>query len=147
MNDENILPYRWKKGQSGNPKGRPKSTINTTLGKILSKRKIKALEEMPQSDIDKWEKMLLTMDMDSLKSLAQLTTAPSYPRSLAVAILFDTKNGNTKTLDKLRSRQYNDAPKRVELTGKDGAPLTTDLNARISVEDARDLLKALETDV
>lgn len=30
MNDENILPYSFKPGQSGNPKGRPKGSVSVT---------------------------------------------------------------------------------------------------------------------
>lgn len=28
MNEENIIPHKWKKGQSGNPAGRPKKISN-----------------------------------------------------------------------------------------------------------------------
>jgi len=39
MNDENIIPYKFKKGQSGNPKGRPKGSksIRSIIKKYLEK--------------------------------------------------------------------------------------------------------------
>jgi alkylation response protein AidB-like acyl-CoA dehydrogenase len=44
---ENVLPHRFKKGQSGNPKGRPKlPDIREALAKVLAEEKdgITALE-------------------------------------------------------------------------------------------------------
>jgi len=37
MNDKNIIPHQFKKGQSGNPNGRPKGSLNskTILQKFL----------------------------------------------------------------------------------------------------------------
>jgi alkylation response protein AidB-like acyl-CoA dehydrogenase len=44
---ENVLPHRFKKGQSGNPKGRPKlPDISEALAKVLAEEKdgVTALE-------------------------------------------------------------------------------------------------------
>jgi len=43
---ENILPHRWKKGQSGNPSGKPKKlpAIDKLLAEVLGKTEGKITE-------------------------------------------------------------------------------------------------------
>jgi hypothetical protein len=54
------------------------------------------------------------------------------------------KSGNTKTLDKLRERQFGKAIQKVELTGKDGADL---MPARVlSKAEAKELFENLNND-
>jgi hypothetical protein len=72
-----------------------------------------------------------------LKTLASWPDANSYAKGLAMAILFDLKNGNTKTIDKLRERQFGKAVQKVELTGKDGTPFNPE-PLTIEIIDSRD---------
>ena len=39
-----------------------------------------------------------------------------YPRNLAIAIISDIKNGVTKTIDKLRDRQFGESKKQIDIT-------------------------------
>lgn len=118
MNDQNLMPP-WKPGQSGNPKGRPKSRVPEALAKIFrSKKKAREFYSLSNKEIDDWELSVLTLNIAQLRALAKWDEAPSYPKGLAIAILSDMKDGRTATLDKLRARQFGEATQKLEITGK-----------------------------
>lgn len=139
-NEQNLRPF--KPGQSGNPKGRPKSRVPEQLVKIFgSKARAKKFYSLSAVEIDEWEAAILTFSANDLKLLAKWEDAPAYPKGLAIAVLSDMKNGKTTTLDKLRERQYGKPTQRMEVTGKDGGDL---IPARtLTKEEAADLLKSL----
>jgi len=142
MAAKDIEPYKFKPGQSGNPKGRPKSRVPEQLVKIFgSKARAKKFYSLSAVEIDEWEAAILTFSVNDLRLLAKWDDAPAYPKGLAVAVLSDMKNGKTTTLDKLRERQYGKPTQRMELTGKDGGDL---IPARtLTKEEAADLFKTL----
>ena len=121
MAKEDIIKYQFKKGQSGNPKGRPPSRVPEQLVKIMGKVQAKKFYKLSAVEITEWEAALLTMNANQLKLLAQWDEANAYPKGLAISILTDMKNGNTKTLDKLRERVIGRPTQRMEITGRDGA--------------------------
>ena len=143
-NEQNILPHRFKPGQSGNPKGRPPNRVPSQLVQIMGKSKAKKFFKLSEEEIIEWEAALLTMNANQLKLLAQWDEANAYPKGLAISILFDMKNGNTKTLDKLRERVIGRPMQRMEITGKDGADF---MPARVlTKQEAKELLDGLEED-
>jgi hypothetical protein len=132
------------KGTSGNPKGRPPSRVPEALKNILGRKKAKKFYRLNESEVNEWEASILTMTTNELKALASWEDANSYAKGLAMGILFDMKNGNTKTIDKLRERQFGKAVQKVELTGKDGADLVP---ARVlSKLEAKELLESLNNE-
>ncbi len=141
-NPENIRPHQFKPGQSGNPKGRPKSRVPEQLVKIFgSKARAKKFYSLSAVEINEWEAAILTFSANDLKLLAKWEDAPAYPKGLAIAVLRDMSNGKTTTLDKLRERQYGKPTQRMEVTGKDGGDL---IPARtLTKEEAADLLNSL----
>lgn len=137
----NLRPP-FKKGQSGNPKGRPPSRVPEQLVKIMGKVQAKKFYKLSAVEITEWEAALLTMNANQLKLLAQWDEANAYPKGLAISILTDMKNGNTKTLDKLRERVIGRPTQRMEITGKDGADF---MPARVlTKKEAKELLDGLE---
>lgn len=142
MAAKDIEAHQFKPGQSGNPKGRPKSRVPEQLVKIFgSKARTKKFYSLSSVEIDEWEAAILSFSTNDLKLLAKWDAAPAYPKGLAIAVLSDMKNGKTTTLDKLRERQYGKPTQRMELTGKDGGDL---IPARtLTKEEAADLLNSL----
>jgi hypothetical protein len=142
MAKEDIIKYQFKKGQSGNPKGRPPSRVPEQLVKIMGKVQAKKFYKLSAAEITEWEAALLTMNANQLKLLAQWDEANAYPKGLAISILTDMKNGNTKTLDKLRERVVGRPTQRMEITGRDGADF---MPARVlTKKEAKELLDGLE---
>jgi len=141
-NRKNIIPYQFKPGQSGNPKGRPPNRVPEQLVKIMGKVQAKKFYKLSAVEITEWEAALLTMNANQLKLLAQWDEANAYPKGLAISILTDMKNGKTKTLDKLRERVLGRPTQRMEITGRDGADF---MPARVlTKKEAKELLDGLE---
>lgn len=78
-NEQNLIPF--KPGQSGNPKGRPKSRVPEQLVKIFgSKARAKKFYSLSAGEIDEWESAILSMSANDLKLLAKWDEAPAYPK-------------------------------------------------------------------
>lgn len=140
----NLRPP-FKPGQSGNPNGRPKNRVPAQLAKVMGKSQAKKIFKLNNSELEEWEATLLTLNANQLKLLAQWDEASAYPKGLAISILYDMKNGNTKTLDKLLERVIGRPTQRMEITGRDGKDLITD-PIMIEIIDSRDKVDAKDTD-
>lgn len=139
---ENVMPHRFKKGQSGNPKGRPKNRVNEQFIQCFGKKRAKAIEGLTQLEIDAWEQKLMVATSSELTVIAKWDEAHVYGKTLAMALLFDIKNGRTTTIDKLRERQFGKPTQKIELTGADGRPLMPP--APMTQEEARAFIRELE---
>jgi hypothetical protein len=120
-NISGLKPF--PKGTSGNPNGRPPSRVPDALAIVLGRKKAKKFYHLNETEVNDWETAVLTMTANELKALVAWGDTSSYPKGLAIGILSDMKSGNTRTLDKLRERQFGKAVQKVELTGADGRPL------------------------
>lgn len=142
-NPENLRGHEFRKGQSGNPKGRPKNRVPEMIVDALKLSSRKELTAgMSIEEVQQWEQFLMVASSDDVVILPQDSGIPVYARALAKAILVDMKNGKTRTLDKLRDRTYGKVTDRVELTGRDGAPLVP--ARRLTQEEAGELFRKLE---
>lgn len=77
-NPENIEKHKWKKGQSGNPKGRPKKIpdLGTALALIMGEKK---------DDITALEMILMKLRADAVKGnirAAELLLKYSFPNGI-----------------------------------------------------------------
>ncbi|MCL1932351.1 MAG: DUF5681 domain-containing protein [Candidatus Azobacteroides sp.] len=134
-NISGLKPFQ--KGESGNPNGRPPSRVPEALKIVLGRKKAKKFYQLNETEINEWEAAILTMTTNELKALAIWEDCNSYAKGLAMGIIFDMKNGNTKTIDKLRERQFGKAVQKVELTGADGRPFNPE-PLTIEVIDSRE---------
>ena len=92
-------------------------------------------------EIDDWDNLILSASVADLQVLVKTDNVPAYPRSLIMAILTEMKNGQCRTIEKLRDRQHGKAIKH-EITGANGEALIPD--ATLTPEQARLFLEELQ---
>lgn len=142
-NEQNLCPP-WKKGQSGNPKGRPRNRVAEFRERIMGKKKAKKYFGIGAFEVTEWYEVLITMDLPDLKLLAADDTAPALARTYARAIIFDMNAGKTSTIDRISEKLYGKAIQRVEHTGADGSDLIP--AQTLTKDEARELFSELEKD-
>lgn len=146
MANEKNLVAPWKPGQSGNPKGRPKNRVtNEWLVACFGRKTARAIKALRREEIDTWEQLLLVASAEQLTVIAKWAETPAYAKNLAMALLYDIKEGRTSTIDRLRERQYGKTADRLEVTGAGGAPLMPQ-PLTIEVIDSREQVEQTETD-
>ncbi len=136
----NLEKGKFKKGQSGNPAGKKKNRVTALLKSVLPKSKLKKSEALSIEEINTIEKSLLALELPDIQLLAKAEETPTYMKTLAMALIIDMKNGQTKTVDLLRSRQYGATKQQIDLTTA-GAPLN---QREISPEQAKAVLAEIE---
>lgn len=135
----------WQKGQSGNPKGRPKDRVKAALKVIMkSKKAMQEHTDMSLTEVNDWERLILSLTRKQLEHLGALENLPVYPVLLIKAIMGDFKHGKTSTVDSIRDRQFGALAKRIELTGAGGEAL---MPRELSVKEAKDFIDNLEKEL
>lgn len=123
-----MKDHRFKPGQSGNPKGRPKIKINIAKHRRQS--------DLSPEEINKWEKILLALRLSDIHKLAMSDKAPAYVKTLCMALIMDIKNGRADTAIKLRDRQYGKGLdiNNIEIICADGSPAPPELMTQYEAE-------------
>ena len=136
----NILPHRFKPGQSGNPAGRKKNRIPDLLAECIGRKKAQMTEELTNIEINTIESIILTLDLKSLQAVAKNDATPAYMKTLAMAAILDMKNGKTRTMDLLRDRQHGPVKKQVDVT-TNGQSMA---GQSMTPKEAKEMLDAIE---
>ena len=112
----NIESYKWRKGQTGNPNGRPKNRVKILLQQILPKNKLKKSGALTLEEINTIEQSILALELSDLQVLAKADETPAYAKTLAMAAIIDMKNGKTSTMSLLMDRQYGKPQQTIDIT-------------------------------
>lgn len=112
---EHLVPFMFKKGQSGNPNGQPRKAnrIADLMRNLYGYDG--AVRGITKAEADATDAAVLSMDEAGLKQLAASREAPAYARTLAIAIITDMQNGRTTTIDRLHERRFGKPPVRQEI--------------------------------
>ena len=139
-NAEALKAHQWKPGQSGNPNGRPRNRVKELMEGLLTVKQVKENTNLEQRDIDAIEQIILSLDTPALQAIAKSEKTPVYMRTLAMAAMWDMKNGKTQTMNLLRDRQFGAVRKQVDVTtnGESMVPQS------MTPDEAKDLLKKIE---
>jgi len=92
---ENIEPHKWEKGQSGNPKGRPRKYVSQ-LTEIGYKK----------SEINDTIQSMMAMTLDELKEVWENPKATILEKTVANAMKKSLEKGTLYSLETLLSRVY-----------------------------------------
>lgn len=136
----NLELGKWKKGQSGNPNGRPKNRVKEFLDSILTVKQVKENTKLEEKEIDEIEQYIICLDTPALKKVVESEKAPTYMRTLARAAIWDMKNGKTQTMNLLRDRQYGAIKQKVDVTTNGESMIPQSMTP----DEAKDLLKRIE---
>lgn len=99
-NEENLIPY--KKGQSGNPNGRPKKIENVLKDVFLSEYNVK----LSKSQTEEIIKNILSKSKSELVELAKNDDLPFWISMIAKKATRDYERGSIHLLELLFDRVY-----------------------------------------
>ena len=111
---EQIKPFQFRKGQSGNPKGRPRSRIKSLLSELSGCPLL--FRPLRNSELAEIDAALLTMSTEQLAKAANDTAIPAIMRAKAIAILRDMREGKMTAITQIQERVAG-KPKAVDTAG------------------------------
>lgn len=113
---ENIEPYKFAKGQSGNPNGRPRKYVS-----LLKEQGYKL------SEINDTIQAMMSMDLDELKSVWDNPKATILEKTIANAMKKSLEKGSLYSLETLLTRVFGKP--------KENADVKTEMTIRLIDDD------------
>jgi hypothetical protein len=101
----NIVPPRWKPGESGNPKGRPKKPV---LQMKVQGYKLCEINDTIQ--------LMCSMTADELKKIWENPQATILEKTIASALRKGIEKGNLDSVETLLNRVYGKPKEKVDIT-------------------------------
>jgi hypothetical protein len=122
-NPENIEAHKFKKGESGNPAGRPKKIENVIKEHFLAEHNLKLTKSQAQDII----KTILGKTRTELIELAKNDELPFWVALIANKAQRDFKKGSIHILDVLFDRVYGKPKEEIDQTVNGGKPETIEV--------------------
>lgn len=97
----------WEKGESGNPKGRPKKLVPSMK-----------MEGYKLVEINDTIQHIISMNQEQLKSVMDNPKATILERSVANALMMSFKKGTLENIETLLNRVYGKPKEKVEMETK-----------------------------
>jgi len=99
---EEGKPYRWQKGMSGNPDGRPPDMLK----QLMKRANVEFNVELTKKDKYRILESMMEMSVNQLMKLGKDKDCPIFMAGIAKAMYTDFNNGKTPMLDKLFDRFF-----------------------------------------
>jgi len=103
MSREHLIPF--KKGQSGNPKGRPKKYV-------LSLKK----EGYKLTEINDTIQAMVSMNIEELKKVYENENSTILEKTVAAALRNGLKKGQLESIETLMNRVYGKPKEKMDIT-------------------------------
>ena len=113
MAKKDIVKHQFKKGQSGNLKGRPKKLVSSTIETL----KAEGYEEVTSNHIKQAYQMLIGLDRDKIMEIGKDNEQSMLMRVVSRAIL---DNKGFEIIEKMLDRAHGKATNKTEVTGAEG---------------------------
>jgi hypothetical protein len=102
MAAKDVQPYKWRKGQSGNPKGRPPKIINR-LEKLIGYEFGLELSRQDKMQIIEW---CLERTKEEVDAIRGDKNTPAFIVAIMSGIIRDAKTGSLSALSMIFDRAY-----------------------------------------
>ena len=107
------IPYHFKKGQSGNPNGRPKNKFKHLRDQF----------ELSTNDVQAVIEHILSMSKAELKAVIKNPDSTMLEISFASAVIKSIQKGRMDAVDSMLNRKIGKPKESVEVTGAEGKSL------------------------
>lgn len=109
-NSKNIIPHQWKKGQSGNPKGRPRLLVSSVIAEL----KERGVEQVSRSDVKEVFMMLVNLETKEIEEIVKDKRQPALVRIVSKELL---GGKGFEIIEKMLDRAMGKADSKIELSG------------------------------
>ena len=129
----------WKKGQSGNPAGKPKGALNPVQ---------RALKNLTIDTYREVVELVLTGNLDALKEMAESKTHAAIQVGLARAFIKAIKEGNHEVMERMAERLIGKIPDQINLVSKNlNANVELSAESSVTKDEVKDVFNELDGEV
>lgn len=131
-NPENVRPHQYRKGTSGNPKGRPRKFVTAWTDRGYKR-----------SEINDTIQAMMALTLEELREVFESPDATVFEKTIAGAIRKGIEKGSLYSAELLLSRVYGQPKQDIETTITVEQPLFAEAAPELDLlaQDERELLQ------